>query len=84
MGVGYTFIRDRWGVSPQINYGILKRFNRGFSSFDIGTDISYKLSPKLKLSILGTFTQRNDLAYRWGITNVFRFNGYAGIKYIIK
>ena len=81
-GAGYTFntIVKNIEFTPQINYGILNRFGRAFSSWDLGADISYRLTKNIKLSLLGTFTERKDLQYRWGIKDVYRFNGYAGLK----
>ena len=85
VGVGHTFYTpvENLEVSPQVSYGRLVRFKKGFSSFDVGGDISYKVSANVKISLLASVTERKDIPYIWGGPTVWRFNLYGGLKYLL-
>lgn len=87
-GAGFAFNRlyKSLELSPSINWGILDRYGRSFFNFEAQGDISYRLSNKFRVSLLGTLTQRRDLDYAVGDMTAFtiRFNGYIGLKYLIK
>jgi len=83
-GGGFTFNGvKRFEVFPSINYGRIMRYDKAFSSFEGVVAISYLITPKLKVSLLGALTQRNDILYRWGNV-VWRESGFIGLGYKIK
>lgn len=84
-GAGFkwnTFLDDLY-LTMSIDYGVIKRFGRGFSSFNGCLGLDYEISPRIKISILGTLTERKDIQYMWGEL-VLRESGYIGIKYNLK
>jgi len=82
-GAGFTFNTiKRLYISPAINYGRIVRFGGVFSSFEGVLAISYRITPKIKISLLGSITKRADLYFQWG-TKVWRENFYGGLIYRI-
>ena len=84
-GIGYTFntIFKRLEASPQVNFGALQRPIGTSFSWEFGADLTYKLTKRLKLSALLTYTQRQDLDFMWNLNNEWRINGYLGVKMIL-
>ena len=70
-------------LSAGVVVGLIHRWGMGYATYGLSGDISYKITPKLKLSALGQLIKRGDLAERWN-TNGLSPNFYIGIKYNLK
>lgn len=69
--------------SSGVVIGLLWRWNESYATYGLSGDISYKITPKLKISVLGQLISRGDLYDRWN-DNGLKPNFYIGIKYNIK
>jgi hypothetical protein len=70
-------------LSAGVVVGLIHRWKMGYATYGLSGDISYKITPKLKLSALGQIIKRSDLAERWG-TKGLSLNFYIGLKYNLK
>ena len=62
--------------------GILYRWNESYGTYGTSFKFSYKITSRLKISILGQSIYRADLRWRWN-TKGLSYNGYFGIEYKI-
>jgi len=79
MGVGYKIPIWKFYIEPSVDYGVIKRWGTTMSS-NFNTSVSYPITKRLNISILGSLTKRTDLNSYWGGTN-WRTNGYVGATY---
>lgn len=80
-GAGYTFnkLSEQIDLSPSINWGKIYRNGSFYNSFEVQVETSLKITRHLRFALLFTQTQRTDLG-----DDIWRLNGYAGLKYVIK
>lgn len=82
LGAGYKFEIRKLAIEPAFDYGRVVRWNVAFDSFNLSTEIKYKINKRFSGGFLFQYTQRNDLYYKWGKkkwTEAF----YFGITYLI-
>lgn len=70
-------------LSGGVIIGLIHRWKQGYGTYGVSGDVSYMISPKLKLSALGQLIKRSDLADRWNKKGLSP-NVYIGIKYNLK
>jgi len=86
MGVGYTFrLPLDLAVSTSFDFGLINRPTNNVTTFsgNVMVEVSYNLTTRLKISVLNTLTQRNDLDIMWG-GNHWTHSFYAGVTYLIQ
>lgn len=91
VNVGYVYnklIIDDLELGLGLGWGWIDRYGKSMFSFAGTSNVSYKLTDNIKLSLLGQITERKDLAYMWGNKNlnfgesgILRFSGMIGIEY---
>ena len=81
-GVGYRFDIWKLQLSPSIDYGIINRWDRAFSSFNGLIDLTYMLTPKFGVSALASLTQRQDLKWKYSDNKLVK-GFYIGAKFLI-
>lgn len=81
-GVGYRFDIWKLQLSPSIDYGIINRWHRGFSSFNGLIDLTYMITDNFGISALASLTQRNDLKWKWDDNEPVP-GFYLGAKFLI-
>jgi hypothetical protein len=80
IGGGYSFKINNFSIEPSLDYGRINRWGGTYSSFNGLCEVNYKVTPKIKLGLLGSFTQRQDLTYKWS-EDTWRYNIYIGLSY---
>ena len=63
--------------------GLIWRWNQSYITYGLSADISYILTPRLKLSALGQLISRGDLYEKWNDSGL-KPNFYIGLKYNLK
>jgi len=89
--VGYVLnklIIDDLELGFGLGWGWIDRWGKTMFSYAATSNISYKITDNIKLSLLAQITERKDLAYRWGNSGlnfknngILRFSGMIGIEY---
>ena len=81
---GYTFnepfFTDRFETSIAVNYGITRRWSRGFTNYGGTLDFSYRISNRLKLASLFQLVRRTDIENPLSSPPIFRYSFFLGIK----
>lgn len=80
--VGYTFnklILDRFEANISLGYGWIDRYSMSSWSFGASSELTYKITDRLKFNLLLQGTERKDLEVLWG-NNAFRISGFIGIE----
>ena len=74
-----------------IGWGWIDRYGKSMFSFAGTSNLSYKITDNIKLSLLGQITERKDLAVMWGNKGlnfkedgILRFSGMIGLEYKFK
>lgn len=85
--VGYTFNRfgftDKLEASVALNYGLIRRWSRGFCNYGSNFDISYSFSDRLKFTSLLQVVRRLDIESPVEKNAIFRASVFFGLKFNI-
>ena len=83
VNVGYVLnklIVDDFEVNASLGWGWIDRYGKTMFSFGGSSEISYKLTDNLKVSLLGQLTERKDLMWLWG-KNEIKPSLFFGMEY---
>ena len=80
IGGGYSFELRNLNIEPSLDYGRILRWDKAYSSFNGILEVNYKITPRIRLSVLASLTQRNDIKYKWEDAT-WRYNLYGGLTY---
>lgn len=69
-------------ISLSGGYGWIDRWGKTMFSFNAQGEIAYRLNSRLKIALLSQFTERSDLAWRYGDKTI-RFSGFMGLEFSI-
>ncbi|MFK5981499.1 MAG: hypothetical protein QM499_01195 [Flavobacteriaceae bacterium] len=86
MGLGYTFrLPLNLAISTSFDFGLINRPTKSVTTFSSNGifEVSYKITPRLKVSALNTIAQRNDLDVMWGGSH-WTHSFYGGVTYLIQ
>ena len=82
LNTGYVlnelFIK-RTEIGASIGYGFIDRWGKSFFSFGASGFINYKITDRIKGSLMLQFTERKDLAWAFG-KNEIRTSGFVGLE----
>lgn len=84
IGTGFTFNdlgKTPVDISLSGSYGWIDRWGKTMFSFNAQGEISYRLTPSLKIVLLSQLTERSDLAWRYADKTI-RFSGFIGLEII--
>ena len=79
LGMGWKQEVNKFTIEPSIDYGRILRWDAVYSSFNGLLEFSYSITPKIKICVLNSVTQRQDLKYKWS-EETWRYNLYFGAK----
>ncbi len=82
LGFGWTFNKlSEWiDLSPSFNCGMINRWGDNKISAEFQLESSIKLTDRLRLMLLSSYTERRDLVTD-NNSSIWRMNGFIGIKY---
>ena len=84
--VGYTFNRfvtDRLETTVALNYGMIRRWSKGYTNYGGNFDIAYALTNGLKVTSLFQLVRRVDLENPVKRNAIYRFSIFLGLKFNI-
>ena len=82
LNVGYTFnnlMLDHLEASTSIGFGFIDRYSKNFTNYSVNAELSYLITPDLKLALMFQLTQRKDLGWLWDET-VMKPSGFIGLE----
>lgn len=83
--LGYTInqfsFSDRLETTFAVNYGITKRWSKGYTNFGCTVDISYCINPNIKLTSLIQLVERTDIMNPMKRDPIVKPSVFVGLKF---